>query len=332
MKKFVNALGVIFLFILIFGIIGKSLDFDVLDKNDDPNSDDPIVNPGDFIGPGTNNPSVESRIAVPNTGYLNKVYFDTSLSVDEVVEIASKVDTSLYDGAEYLLLTEDGSKMIMLLNADGIVFIGDKETTYFHNITDSDMLAEAEVDFEAGWNPNITMPVIINANVINYFLGEDAPICRQNDKLIDLFYTYPSELIKEEVTTLGTPVPTSGMVENVYFNTSLSNEEVVNIIENANLTYDIDGYYDVFEHDENNALFIFNGGEGFYTILSMVEGNPSFIFSTQENQDIGVDFVGWNAELQNFILFNLTNNLNGESGEGDKNQELSSLISTTPFN
>lgn len=52
MKKFLNALGIIFLFILIFGIIGKSLNFEVSDEKDDPNLDDPIVNPGDIVGPG----------------------------------------------------------------------------------------------------------------------------------------------------------------------------------------------------------------------------------------------------------------------------------------
>ena len=44
-----------------------------------------------------------------------------------------------------------------------------------------------------GWNPSVTYPLTINANVFD----DDGIHGSQNDKLLELFYTYPSELVKK---------------------------------------------------------------------------------------------------------------------------------------
>lgn len=330
MKKFVNALGIIFLFILIFGIIGKSLDFDVLDKNDDPNSDDPIVNPGDIIGPGTDTPVVESRIAVPNSGYVNKVYFDTSLSVDEVESIFEIIEYNLNDVIyASLFSSNDESHFVQLIKQDDFVAIVDaiSEGIVFSNKINSDM----GVDF-IGWRSDYTGVIEFNDMTLSTMVdGETSfEIGYQNDKLIDLFYTYPSELIKEEVTTLGTAVPNSGYVEKVYFNTNLSVEEVVSILETI---------------DYNNIgvlanVVLYNGLEENMQLLSITgknEENPYAISLNDEiliftSEDMGFGFVGWNPEIS-FITIssNVVNEYDGLS-VGSNNDKLSSLISITPFN
>lgn len=328
MKKFLNALGIIFLFILIFGIIGKSLDFDELDKNDDPNSDDPIVNPGDIIGPGTNNPSVESRIAVPNSGYVNKVYFDTSLSVEEVKSLfldnapsiaPSEINSYMY----YLSIFSNGG--LMILEDEGYYAIGYQGMEGGVNIYWSD-----GYNGLVGWNEDFDGSLTINDTLVNEMDGLPSGI--YNDKLIDLFYTYPSELIKEEVTTLGTPVPNTGYVNKVYFDTSLSVEEVVDIIESSNLIYD-----DSLMSNCNTYCLL---GNPDVNLLLIVELNGNYaiadafynIYFSSAIVDGLTTFVGWNEDFNGVFEFNFNalSELSEEQFVGSQNDKLIDLIYTYP--
>lgn len=333
MKKFVNALGVIFLFILIFGIIGKSLDFDMLEKNDDPNSDDPIVNPGGIIGPGTNKPSVESRIAVPNTGYVNKVYVDTSLSVDEVVSLLGELTLNLGGVVETLLMTEDSSINILVQYVDGVWAIADPQNQNFYFY--SQMVEDRNF---VGWNPNITYPIVVNSNVLNEMEGKG--LGTQNDKLIDLFYTYPSELIKEEQTQEERiAVPNTGYVNKVYYNTDLSYDEVVSILDS--IDFPEHGVYSIF--GKENVEYGFSGVciqkvDNEYLIIDnfITDSQATLpVFWTHNHPECTSGVGGWYSSLVNpvaidsVVLSELTLDEQYLSF-GEQNDKLIDLIYTYP--
>lgn len=342
MRKFVNALGIIFLFILIFGIIGKSLNFEVSDEKDEPNSDDPIVNPGDIIGPGTDNPSVESRIAVPNSGYVNKIYFDTSLSVDEVVEILDKLTYVSLEESEppvdtyFVLCTSNDEEAIYIDKfSDGNYCL----STYNETIFVTYELAYGDSEF-IGWNPFIPNSIVINSEVVNVDLYSNIPVGLENDKLIDLFYTYPSELIKEEVTTLGTPVPTSGMVEKIYVNTNLSVDEVVAILKTLNFVDDPMSEDDTLlwscftdETMDNAIAILYHPSEEVYRIYSIDEVNSyPLLFNSEQGTDY---FYGWNPDFDGLVSLNMENQLYSVGPSINlipENEKAANLFSITPFN
>lgn len=148
-----------------------------------------------------------TRIAVPNSGYVNNVYFDTSLSVEEVVGLLENL-TLNYDGQGEILtassLNEEGtSQMITVLKLSESFWM-----ISYSTYTDSETLFVSSDDFDlsyVGWNPNITYPIVLGYELQSSLEGEDdegnvgvVPIGTQNAQLSSLFYTYPSELIKEE--------------------------------------------------------------------------------------------------------------------------------------
>lgn len=130
---------------------------------------------------------------VPNEGYVEKVYFNTNLSVEEVCSIInSNVDS---DGVNVLLINQERSVSIGLLSVEGIFAIMDdiNETYYFLS---QDVMGLGFV----GWNPDITYPIAINSEVVNEIGGTN--VGSQNDKLSNLFSITPfvkggsSDLVK----------------------------------------------------------------------------------------------------------------------------------------
>lgn len=128
---------------------------------------------------------------VPNSGYVENVYFNTNLSADEVVEILNSTESSEIP----LIRTSDDTIFIVAMYIDDIPLIMDfiTEECYFHNATDPELIAQ--IGFEAGWNPNISMPIVINSEV------QEGGIF--NDKLFSLFSTTPFIQETEQVTLEG---------------------------------------------------------------------------------------------------------------------------------
>ena len=153
----------------------------------------------------------------------------------------------------------------------------------------------------------------------------------QVTNVFDLFTKEtPTEEPSEEVK-LGTPVPNTGFVEKIYFNTNLSVEEVV-----ALLTPSLE---DVFAVDGNeNYLFINSDNT---TIISFTtDGANSFnelninYMSNDEVINVFNKTNGWNNDFNGIIELNSDNALGEllpQMGISDRNSELSSLFSITPF-
>lgn len=133
----------------------------------------------------------------------------------------------------------------------------------------------------------------------------------------------------------GTAVPNSGYVENVYFNTNLSVEDVVSIL--SNLTYNSYGMYNLFTTSESTS----SGGYSYnFTIINVdiayngqLSGyiidyrDETYFISNETISGMGnYGFVGWKPNLLNPI--NINSNI---SEGGNENDKLSSLFSITPF-
>lgn len=124
----------------------------------------------------------------------------------------------------------------------------------------------------------------------------------------------------------GTAVPNTGYVEKVYINTNLSAEEVISIIESANLLF-VDNGYAVIADNIDAYIFILNNN-GIYSIYSITNDDSG-------NNEIIFDGNTWlNEEKFNYNPLVINNNVVSELGGmsvGNQNEALSSLFSITPF-
>lgn len=151
----------------------------------------------------------------------------------------------------------------------------------------------------------------------------------------------------DELPKRATIVPNTGLVKEIYFNTELAPEKVIEILENLTAMED-DYYYDIFVYnDYHEYIYAFkdfysddNGNEFFqYEIWHEIyddEGNeyynPLFSYPFEEylNNYSDETFVGWNTQIDYPLIINkecttLYDNV------GMENDKLSSLVSTTPF-
>ena len=162
---------------------------------------------------------------VPNNAYVENVYFNTNLSVEEVVNIVNKADltysTHPYGFEMSLILVNsdtDNENMTVSLSFAKIgnfiaLFDFITMNIYFHNVTDETIKAQFGISYEAGWNPEFNGIIKVNSQVYSTYTedGVVREVGLQNDKLSSLFSTTSFE-------AKGTPLPPSGYLENVYFN------------------------------------------------------------------------------------------------------------------
>ena len=230
---------------------------------------------------------------VPNSGYVEKVYFNTNLSVDEVVRILARLEYSDFlNGKVYgILYVNEGSKQITL----AVTKIEDYIYAIQEWITGTIIFVSAnysEVDF-VGWNPNLENGFEINSSVLNNF-NSLLSVGEQNDLLVTLVSTTPfkkgegveGELYKLKPT--GTVVPESGLIEKVYINQYLDSAGMVNILKT--LTYpNLPGYGEVYPFIVNSNMtkkvaIIAERTDGEITLYRIVcDESPLWGYSLQEN-------------------------------------------------
>lgn len=131
----------------------------------------------------------------------------------------------------------------------------------------------------------------------------------------------------------GTIVPNSGYVEKVYFNTSLSNEEVMSIIANANLTYEQD-LHAILMGGNDKTIIIYKDN-CIFDYLAYFTGDNSKFFWVSPNageqiiKDAG--FTGWNPNFDGFYEINSeVLSTAGSNLVGSENNKLTKLVSITP--
>ena len=279
---------------------------------------------------------------VPTTGLIENVYLNTSLSIDEVNAILKTI--------EYIPATNEGEPdiYIVLQTLDSLVRIFDYNNGSYAIMVGMNVAYVSDESFVSagatfvGWNPDLTNPCVV--------YQESTPtddFVSQNDKLTELFSTTPfsGDSADYYIYEKGEPtqVPNSGLIENLYFNTKLSNEEVDAIL--SQLTYDTDGYaYVVGAYEKGssygNIIIVeanaFTQGQipsGYiighmHDIINMA--STEFIYlSNQGLVDLALTLgintkVGWNMET-----LNLNQTFIGHYGT--ENDKLINVVSTTPY-
>lgn len=250
--------------------------------------------------------------AVPNEGYVENVYFNTNLSVEEVVSILSQLDYNS-DGMTYMgITTSDQSKFIQFGHIGEFYGIVDviAQGFIFANAVNADI----GVDF-VGWRSDYNGITIFDDNVISSgdMDGTIFDIGHQNSKLTSLFSITPFvQSTEEEILLEGEydgstkvnndyakkadvkPVPNSGYVNRVYFDTSLNIDEVVEIIDSIGST----SFLVFNDQGANNGVWLLNM-QGMYLIMTRKDNEDTYIFSSVSNPDMGVE-AGWLVDEANY--------------------------------
>lgn len=158
------------------------------------------------------------------------------------------------------------------------------------------------------------------------------------DSVVDV-----DELPSNKVEWVGATVPNSGYVEKVYFNTNLSVEEVVALLDKLNFS-------NTFENFENVEILLITSSQNImYKVVKDTKGYAMTVIAGQQLEipffvsfDNGTGYVGWLYDYlveQDLTLPNpqelneeVINDVGVEGVSiGSQNELLSSLFSITPF-
>lgn len=195
-------------------------------------------------------------IPVPseNGTYVENIYFNTALSVEEVVSILNNANIN----GEYLLaMNSDQSLMIGIVVEGEMCIIADYSSyqIYFHNVVG----AEAELGFPVGWNPDFNGTISVNTNISN-----DGTVGLQNDLISRLIGIDPTFEYQEgkEIELSGEYAETSLNItskEKIILNDTIINNKQIPLQINVDLiTVDeyITGKYELidFYSDDMTSL------------------------------------------------------------------------------
>ena len=142
------------------------------------------------------------------------------------------------------------------------------------------------------------------------------------DSVVDV-----DELPSNKVEWKGTIVPNSGIVESVYFNTNLTNEEVDSLLSQLN-------------YDNNGALYLLLSNSDMSVIFGVQNkdmlglGIGYYIFDIESNSVYDSE-IGWNENYKNYTINSeVVNEVTGNDmtlSVGTQNELLNSLFSITPI-
>ena len=293
---------------------------------------------------------------VPNSGTVEKIYFNTSLSTEEVVNILSQLDYHDFAGNEAYCIAfpENIDVALLVMRIDGVYGIlnifaeNELDGTYF--------MSEDVGNGVVGWKEGFDGVIEINDTVSDYQGYYELPLGEQNDKLTNLVSLTPSfekpKTLTERVDSLdekigdyeihyvkeieGTPVPDTGVIEKIYINTDLSVDEVRNMLSKLDYVADSlegDETYLIAHEINGGAVFSVNKVLNDYFINYSGLGDEYIkIFSTKTYEGV-YDFTGFNPNFNGEIEIGWeTHNSTGSNGKpvGQQNDIIKNLISTTP--
>lgn len=159
---------------------------------------------------------------VPNSGYVEKVYFDTSLSIEQVVAELEKLTYDQSGGCALLINNDYSTILLAMVNNGAYIIVDDEKMILYFSSVD---MGNGQV----GWNSAFNGEIEVNSEVVN--ADSEGLIGVENDKIANLFYLtkQPNPQFNPEAIykVSNTPVPNSGPFVPIYFNRSLSIEEVI---------------------------------------------------------------------------------------------------------
>lgn len=272
--------------------------------------------------------------AVPNEGYVDSLYFNTDLSVDDVKSIMGNLDyisTPFLAAPIYPLLVSD-DESIFVFAVKHLADASNPEDDFEINISTDILNHQYErilSTFFLSSTDSIwyTDNVSINKNIVSIFNGLDVGL--QNNLLTSLVSTVDYDEYA---------VPNSGYVDNIYINTSLSVAEVDSILSNS-ISYvqiipdnDTTAYLVAANSVFSNGLIIEKFVAGSDLGYRIIIGNfidSITIYDSYPYSDIGVP--GWKVSESSFSFdSDLVNNYQGIS-IGSQNKSLINLLSVKPY-
>ena len=271
--------------------------------------------------------------AVPNSGIVEKIYFNTSLSVEEVIDIVTSINHDFAANfAYYVLYNEEVEKVISIAGqnpSEALIIAIEGGIIFAHGME--------EFGLAEGWNAELAnTPYIVNGDALSTFTDEDGTVIKIgnfNEGLSSLISTTQFEVEMPDIKWKGTTVPNSGNVENIYLNKNLTIEEVVTILDTLGIQEQVDEYGDSIgmygvatNGDETKGVAVIKVN-GDYVILVVVDNDPVPVFASNAQSILG--YAGW-AKYDPVYMVN--DEVVGETiGVGVKNTQLSALFSITPF-
>lgn len=275
--------------------------------------------------------------SVPTSGYIDKVYVNKKLTNEELVNIFENV-----------LGENNGSfSAIVLANSNNTnIFINVEKYEgkwRIHNDLDHGLM-DAYWTEDDGWILQSDAIEVASQNLVGvYSSSVDFKI--YNDKLSEVFAIRPFgtkpeyELdkiyrIPEYKLTGGTEVPSSGLVEKVYFNTTLSAEEVNKILRNLEYVEGVLGFPALAiatTADMSSGIVIGNWSTGTYEAYSILTGSGECIYSFSNIPGEEAVIDGWQMNTYDLNIENMLSVLAPQVGMTIQNDKLKNLISSTPF-
>lgn len=139
--------------------------------------------------------------AVPNSGYVEKVYFNTALSIEEIVSLLSQLSYDFQGMAYQVISDTNGEKALLVMNIGTWYGVMANGEWYFASDTFEDM----GVTF-SGWNTNIS-DYSFNDTAISTFEddGVTFSVGAKNNQLTNLFSSTPFKSAGVEGAIYKTP-------------------------------------------------------------------------------------------------------------------------------
>lgn len=288
--------------------------------------------------------TIDTSTAVPSSGYIEKVYFNTKLSVEELYNIFETLtygevpDTNYYPTAPVIANSDMSSALVAMKVTSGLEYdyllntMINGENTRILNLSRE----------KAEWFMSETL---IRYESVAEFLAPQIGLEVQNDKLKQLISITPFEapnpdieldkLYRTPITEggewSGTAVPSSGQVGKLYFNTKLSVEEVNAIL--SELEY-VEG---VLSAPAVAVATTTDMSQGIVIMGIIEESGSAFIITTGDGQNIyeydsgDTNEKGWKMSEYDLNIDNMLEAVASQVGMTIQNDKLSKLISTTPF-
>lgn len=178
---------------------------------------------------------------VPNTGFVENIYFNKNLTPDEVDKIIADANIEWVDGVPYAVVASS-TTYVIIINVDNkyaiISTTGSNPFFIYASYGFDGTLIDYEgfqgkgwVSVEEGGLPGNILG--INDTVVD--IADGLSVGLNNDKLSSLISISDFEFKFNTIQYI--PIPNEGYVDKVYFNTDLSNEEVETILNSPAIAY-----------------------------------------------------------------------------------------------
>ena len=269
--------------------------------------------------------------AVPNEGYVENIYFNTSLTSEEVDRIISEANLEWFTGTAakpgnpsmnlYFLCNLTSPEYpeqlpILIMDYASVESVPDGSTAYSIVVGGSVpiYISSSVSGDSAGWyqagldyikDLGITIHGEANAtcNMGSVTNNMDAPVGLQNEALKMLISSTPFVAGKQ-------PVPNSGYVDTIKFNTSMTDEDIANLINTSGIKDNLleSFMYPILVTSDSSHMFVIQDhsydpslGERPYVIVDMATNVVYYM-----SPDLASDgqFTGWNPDFNGVIEVN----------------------------